>query len=79
MKIAVVHDYADVFRRTPAFARLSAHEVIASTEASPDPALLVAVARGCEALVLTQQRGPALNDGRAGLGARPGLAAAPAA
>ena len=56
MRIAVVHDYADVFRRAPAFARLAGHEVVVSTEASCDPAQLVAAVRGCEALVLTQQR-----------------------
>ena len=56
MKIAVVHDYADVFRRTPAFARLAGHEVVVCTEANPDPAHLVRAAGGCTALVLTQQR-----------------------
>lgn len=56
MKIAVVHDYADAFRRAPACARLAGHEVVVSTAAEADPAALVAFVRGCEALVLTQQR-----------------------
>lgn len=56
MRIAVVHDYADAFRRVPAFARLGDHEVVVSTAADPDPAALVRAAQGCEALVLTQQR-----------------------
>ena len=56
MRIAVVHDYADMFRTTPAFASLVGHEVVVSVEASRDPAGLVAAVRGCEALVLTQQR-----------------------
>lgn len=56
MRIAVVHDYADVFRRAPAFARLAGHEVVVSTAAAGGPAGVVAAAAGCEALVLTQQR-----------------------
>lgn len=58
MKIAVLHDYADVFRTTKAYSRLHEHEVHVHTEASPDPALVVTQAAGCEALLLTQQRVP---------------------
>ena len=58
MKIAVIHDYADVFRRTRAYPRLQEHEVIIHTEASTDPARVIAQAAGCDALLLTQQRVP---------------------
>jgi len=58
MKIAVIHDYADVFRGTRAYPRLQEHEVIIHTEASTDPARVIAQAAGCDALVLTQQQFP---------------------
>ena len=58
MKIAVIHDYADVFRRTRAYPRLAGHEVIVHTDAYTDPARVVEQAAGCEALLLTQQRVP---------------------
>ena len=58
MKISVIHDYADVFRATRAFARLKGHEVVVHTDAYIDPARVVEQAAGCEALVLTQQRVP---------------------
>ena len=56
MKIGVIHDYADVFRQTAAFARLRGHEVEIHTGAETDPARLAGYLAGCEALVLTQQR-----------------------
>jgi D-3-phosphoglycerate dehydrogenase len=58
MKIAVIHDYADVFRGTRAYPRLQDHEVLIHTEAYTDPARVIAQAAGCDALVLTQQRVP---------------------
>jgi D-3-phosphoglycerate dehydrogenase len=58
MRIAVIHDYADVFRKTRAYPRLQEHEVIIHTEASTDPAQVIAQAAGCDALLLTQQRVP---------------------
>ena len=58
MKIAVIHDYADVFRGTRAYPRLQEHEVIIHTEASTDPARVIAQVAGCDALLLTQQRVP---------------------
>ena len=58
MKIAVIHDYADVFRKTRAFPRLKGHEVVVHTDAYTDPARVVEQAAGCDALVLTQQRVP---------------------
>jgi D-3-phosphoglycerate dehydrogenase / 2-oxoglutarate reductase len=58
MKIAVIHDYADVFRGTRAYPRLKEHEVIVHTDAYTDPARVIEQAAGCDALVLTQQRVP---------------------
>jgi D-3-phosphoglycerate dehydrogenase len=58
MKIAVIHDYADVLRSTRAYPRLQGHEVIIHTEAYTDPARVVEQVAGCDALVLTQQRVP---------------------
>ena len=58
MKIAVLHDYADVFRRTAASARLSAHVVTVYNDAYIDEDRVVEQATGCDALVLTQQRVP---------------------
>jgi D-3-phosphoglycerate dehydrogenase len=58
MKIAVIHDYADVFRGTRAYPRLQDHEVRIHTEAYTDPARVIAQVAGCDALLLTQQRVP---------------------
>jgi D-3-phosphoglycerate dehydrogenase len=58
MKIAVIHDYADVFRGTRAYPRLKDHEVIIHTDAYTDPARVIEQASGCDALLLTQQRVP---------------------
>lgn len=52
MKIAVIHDYADAFRKTAAAARLKGHELHVDTGARTDLDKLV----DAEALVLTQQR-----------------------
>lgn len=52
MKIAVIHDYADAFRSTAAYARLEGHEVLVDTGARTDLERLA----DAEALVLTQQR-----------------------
>jgi D-3-phosphoglycerate dehydrogenase len=58
MKIAVIHDYADVLRSTRAYSRLQEHEVTIHTEAYTDPARVSEQAAGCDALLLTQQRVP---------------------
>jgi D-3-phosphoglycerate dehydrogenase len=52
MKIAVIHDYGDAFRKTAAAARLQGHEVLVDTGARTDMERLSDI----EALVLTQQR-----------------------
>jgi len=58
MKIAVIHDYADALRNTRAYPKLQAggHEVAIYNDAYTDPARVVAQVKGCDALLLTQQR-----------------------
>lgn len=56
MKIAVIHDYPDAFRKVPAYPKLAGHEVAIHTDAYNDPARVVEQVAGCKALVLTQQR-----------------------
>jgi len=58
MKIAVIHDYANVFRTTPAYARLQGHDVTVYTDAYTDPGRVVEQVGDSDALVLTQQRVP---------------------
>jgi D-3-phosphoglycerate dehydrogenase len=58
MKIAVIHDYADVFRGTRAYPKLKDHEVRIFTDAYTDPARVIEQVSGCDAVLLTQQRGP---------------------
>ncbi len=58
MKIAVIHDYADVFRTTATFHQLKDHDVVVHTDAYTDPARVVEQVSGCDAVVLTQQRVP---------------------
>lgn len=58
MKIAVIHDYGDAFRKVSAFGRLGGHEVIVDTGARTDFARIAQA----EALVLTQQRVPVTRE-----------------
>jgi D-3-phosphoglycerate dehydrogenase / 2-oxoglutarate reductase len=58
MKIAVIHDYADVFRGTRAYPKLKDHDVRIFTDAYTDPARVVEQVSGCDAVLLTQQRVP---------------------
>ena len=58
MKISVIHDYPDVFRETRAYQKLKGHDVAIHTDAYTDPARVVEQVKGCDALVLTQQRVP---------------------
>lgn len=58
MKIAVIHDYANVLRGTSAYPRLQEHQVVIHTEAYTDPARVIEQVAGSEALLLTQQRVP---------------------
>ena len=58
MKIAVIHDYADALRNTAAYPKLktAGHEVNIYNDAYLDPARVVEQVKGCDALLLTQQR-----------------------
>ncbi|HEY4253059.1 MAG TPA: D-2-hydroxyacid dehydrogenase family protein [Roseomonas sp.] len=56
MKIAVIDDYQDAFRRQPGFAGLAGHEVTVFTDTVKDPAALGDRLADAEAVVLTQQR-----------------------
>ncbi|MFM9967509.1 MAG: D-2-hydroxyacid dehydrogenase family protein [Burkholderiales bacterium] len=56
MKIAVLHDYGDMFRQARAFAKLKDHEVIIHRGTETDPLKLADLVGDADALVLTQQR-----------------------
>ena len=58
MKIAVIHDYSDVFRSTKHFAKLAGHEVVIHNDAYIDAEKVVAQIKGFDAVLLTQQRVP---------------------
>lgn len=58
MKIAVIDDYQDAFRKVQAFSRLSGHDVEVYTDTEKDPEKLAARLKDAEAVVLTQQRSP---------------------
>jgi D-3-phosphoglycerate dehydrogenase len=58
MKIAVIHDYADAFRKSAAYPRLREHEVLVDTGTRADLDRLA----GAEAPVLTQQRVPVTRE-----------------
>lgn len=58
MKIAVIDDYQDAFRKVKAFPKLKGHEVTVFTDTEKDPAKLAARLADAEAVVLTQQRSP---------------------
>ncbi len=56
MKIAVMDDYQDAFKKTQAAAKLHGHEIISYNTSEKDPAKFAQRAAGCEVIVLTQQR-----------------------
>jgi D-3-phosphoglycerate dehydrogenase len=58
MKIAVIDDYQDAFRKLACAARLQEHEIKVYRDTEKDPAKLAARFEGCEALIMTQQRTP---------------------
>ena len=58
MKIAVIDDYQDAFRRLAAFARLQGHDVVVFRDTEKDPAKLAARLADADAVLLTQQRSP---------------------
>ena len=58
MKIAVLDDYQDAFRRMKAFPKLGDHEVTVYTDTEKDPAELAERLKDADVVVLTQQRSP---------------------
>lgn len=56
MRIAVLDDYADVFRRVAAFPRLAGHDVAIFRDTEKDPVRLEERLRDADVVVLTQQR-----------------------
>jgi D-3-phosphoglycerate dehydrogenase len=58
MKIAVIDDYQDAFRKVKAFPKLKGHDVQVFTDTEKDPEKLAARLKDAEAVVLTQQRSP---------------------
>ena len=56
MKIGVLDDYQDAFRKSAAFPRLQDHDVVVYNDTEKDPAKLAARLEGAHAVVLTQQR-----------------------
>ncbi len=58
MKIAVIDDYQDSFRKLDCYAKLTGHEVMVYHETEKDPAKLAERIKDAEALLLTQQRSP---------------------
>ncbi len=58
MKIAVIDDYQDAFRRLAGFARLKGHDVVVFHDTEKDPARLAARLADADAVLLTQQRSP---------------------
>ena len=58
MKIAVIDDYQDAFRKLNCYARLSGHEVAVYHDTEKDPSRLAERLKDAEAVLLTQQRSP---------------------
>jgi D-3-phosphoglycerate dehydrogenase len=58
MKVAIIDDYQDAFRKLRCAARLEGHELMLFHDPAPSPAALAERLQGAEALVLTQQRTP---------------------
>ena len=58
MKIAVMDDYQDAFRKLAGFSRLKGHEVVVFHDTEKDPAKLAARLKAAEVVILTQQRSP---------------------
>jgi D-3-phosphoglycerate dehydrogenase / 2-oxoglutarate reductase len=58
MKIAVLDDYQDAFRKLGCYGRLKGHEVAVHHDTEKDPARLAELLKDAEAVILTQQRSP---------------------
>ncbi len=58
MKVAVIDDYQDAFRRLGCYARLKGHDVAVYHDTEKDPVRLAERLKDAEAVILTQQRSP---------------------
>jgi D-3-phosphoglycerate dehydrogenase len=58
MKIAVIDDYQDAFRKLDCYAKLGSHEVAVYHDTERDPARLAQLLQDADAVILTQQRSP---------------------
>lgn len=56
MKIAILDDYQDAFRKLDCYARLKGHDVIVFNDTEKDPARLAERLKDAEIVLLTQQR-----------------------
>jgi len=56
MKIAVIDDYQDAFRKLECYARLKGHDIAVFTDTEKDPAKLAARLKDADIVLLTQQR-----------------------
>lgn len=56
MKITVIDDYQDAFRKMSGFAKLAGHDIAVFTDTEKEPEALAARVGDAECLVLTQQR-----------------------
>ena len=56
MKIAVIDDYQDAFRKLACFSRLKGHDVIVFNDTEKDPAKLAERLKDADVVLLTQQR-----------------------
>ena len=56
MKITVIDDYQDAFRRMPSFGKLAGHQIQIFNDTLKDPARLAERLLDAECVVLTQQR-----------------------
>jgi D-3-phosphoglycerate dehydrogenase len=56
MKIAIIDDYQDAFRKLECASKLAGHELVAYTDTEKDPVKLAARLKDADILVLTQQR-----------------------
>jgi len=58
MKIAVIDDYQDAFRKLSSYGKLKGHDVIVYNDTEKDPARLAERLKDADVVVLTQQRSP---------------------
>ncbi len=58
MKIAVIDDYQDAFRKLACYARLKDHDVTVFRDTERDPLKLAVRLKKIDAVILTQQRSP---------------------